>query len=652
MALDAYLRHPTIAGEFVVFVAEDDLWSVPVDGGVAHRLTANPGSHSRPRLAPDGSSVAFVSRDEGVRDAYVMDAAGGPSRRITYFGSVAAIAGWSPDGAAVIVVSDHDQPFAGYTHLWSVPLDGAAPERLPVGHAWSATFLPNGGMAIGRNTFDPARWKRYRGGRAGNLWIDRDGAGSFVPLVDLPGNLADPMSIGSRIWFLSDHEGVGNLYSVTPTGRNIQRHTDHVDFYARFPSSDGRRVVYHAGGDIFLADPRSGESRRLPIQVPSSRPQRNRRFISPGKYVGSFDLHPEGHSLAVDVRGSIYTMPLWEGSPRRHGAGSAVRDRLATWLADGERIVAVTDEPGEEHLVVRSIADAATAEVLDLDLGRIRTIDPAPARSSSSARVAVTNHRHEVAIVDVDARRAEVIHRSPSTWISGTAWAPDGRWLAFSAGTTPTTSDIHLHDTETGSTHPVGSGEFVDQRPCFDPSGTFLYYLSSRVFDPVADSVFHDYGFPSSTLVMIVPLEAGTPVPFRLATKEPRAPGNGGSGSKPDADEPVVSIDLDGLNDRAEAVPIPAGRHLRIGATDGRVFVLSYPVRGALGSPSIGGEPPKGTLSVFDHSTDKHETVAEGVTRFALSMDRKTLAVWGGRKLRVVPVTWKDDKSGKDAPGR
>ena len=123
MAEAAYLRHPTIAGDTVVFVSEDDLWMVGAGGGIAHRLTANPGSHSRPRLSPDGSSIAYVSRDEGVRDAYVMDSGGGSPRRLTYFGSVAAVAGWSRDGTAVLVVSDHDQPFSGYTHLWAVPID-------------------------------------------------------------------------------------------------------------------------------------------------------------------------------------------------------------------------------------------------------------------------------------------------------------------------------------------------------------------------------------------------------------------------------------------------------------------------------------------------------------------------------------------------
>jgi tricorn protease len=654
----AYLRHPTIAGDRVVFVSEDDLWTVSIAGGVAHRITANPGSISRPRLSPDGRSIAYVSRDEGVRDAWVMDADGSEARRLTHFGSVNSIAAWTEDGSAVLVVSDHDQPFAGFTHLWSVPLDGGPSTKLPVGHAWSASSLPSGGLAVGRNAFDPARWKRYRGGRAGQIWIDRDAEGVFQPLVDLQGNLADPMVIGSRVYFLSDHEGVGNIYSVTPTGRNIRRHTHHGDFYVRYPSSDGRRIVHHAGGDLYLTDPSADRSERIDVVVPSTRPQRNRRFIAPGKFVESFDLHPEGHSLAMDIRGSAFTMPLWEGTPLRHAAGSTFRERLTTWLPDGERIASISDEFGEERLVVRRADGTGDADVVDVDLGRVRSMTVAPAAESNPTRIAVTNHRHELSIVDVDAGTAEVIHRSPFRWIGGTAWSPDGRWLAFCARRTETTQDLLLYDTAEAELHAVGKSAFVDDRPSFDPDGRFLFYLSSRVFDPVPDSVFHDYGFPSSTIVMIAPLQSGTPVPFRLPSKDPRAPGGNGAAAKPDgtkgekSGEGVVEIDVSGLAGRVEALPIPAGRHVRLRAAAGRVYVLSFPVRGTLGTPSIGGEPPKGVLSSFDLATDIHETVAEGVTAFDVSADGRTLAIWNGSKLRVVAAGWKDDKSGKEAPGR
>ena len=42
----------------------------------------------------------------------------------------------------------------------------------------------------------------------------------FAPLVRLPGNLASPMWLRDRVWFLADHEGHGNLYSVAPDGKD------------------------------------------------------------------------------------------------------------------------------------------------------------------------------------------------------------------------------------------------------------------------------------------------------------------------------------------------------------------------------------------------------------------------------------------------
>jgi tricorn protease len=648
LAVQGYYRHPTISGDRIVFVCEDDLWMVGTGGGAAMRLTANPGSHSHPRLSPDGEAIAFVSRDEGRPDVHVMPSAGGSSRRITFLGASTQVAGWRSDGTTVVIASDHDQPFAGWAHLWDVPVDGSAPVPIPVGPAWSVSFGPGRRMVIGRNAFDPARWKRYRGGRAGSIWVDNRGDGAFRPLVGLPGNLAAPMWIGRRIYFLSDHEGVGNLYSVTPTGRDLARHTHHDDFYARFPSTDGRRIVYHCAADLWLFDPAEDATRRLEVDVVSARPQLNRRYVSAARFLESVDLHPAGHSVAVTARGSAFTGPLWEGAPVPHGPESRHRRRLTTWLPDGERIASVTDEPGEERIVVERADGHGESVLIDKDLGRVRSIVPAP---TGPSRVAVTNHRHELWIVDVARRSARMIHRSPYSWIAGTAWSPDGVWLAFGAAVTRTALNIHLHDTRTRRTHVIGRPEFVDHAPGFDPDGRFLSFLSSRVFDPVPDSAFHDYGFPRTTLPMLVPLAATEPSPFSVAARSPRPPGgppeaNGNGGV------PTVKIDLEGIDRRVVAFPVAVGRYAGLRLGRGKAFLLSWPLSGSAGQANGEPEAPKGVLQMWDFATDKLETVAEGVSGFATTADAKVLALVAGRRLRVVAAGWKDDKSGKEGVGR
>src|SRR4051812_23986509 len=128
-----YFHHPTIAGETVVFVCEDDLWSVPAAGGPSVRLTANLGDVALPALSPNGRLIAFTGQDELHPEVYVMDAEGGPATRLTWLGTSAAVRGWTSDGQ-IIFFTDHGAPFPelGWVHRLA-PTPGAAPERRAYG---------------------------------------------------------------------------------------------------------------------------------------------------------------------------------------------------------------------------------------------------------------------------------------------------------------------------------------------------------------------------------------------------------------------------------------------------------------------------------------------------------------------------------------
>ena len=243
---------------------------------------------------------------------------------------------------------------------------------LGIGHAMTYAVSAGGATLIGRNAIDPARWKRYRGGTAGQLWVDAHNTGSFSRLGrDIAGNLVWPMWLDGRIFFLSDHEGIGNIYSCAPDGADLRRHTDERAYYARFPSTDGTRIVYACGAQIVVLDPRDGSVRRIDLQTPSTAAQSARRFVDAGELLETFSPSPDGTALGLISRGRAFAMPLWEEAVSEHGTGPE-RRREIVWLHDGTRIAYVDDSAGYERILVEPVDQSAGATaVTSDDIGRM-----------------------------------------------------------------------------------------------------------------------------------------------------------------------------------------------------------------------------------------------------------------------------------------
>ena len=83
---NGYYRFPTIHQNTIIFVCEDDLWSVHTDGGVARRLTANLGEITYPILSPDGEFVAFTGHEEGQAEILRDASSGRPGAAPHLFG--------------------------------------------------------------------------------------------------------------------------------------------------------------------------------------------------------------------------------------------------------------------------------------------------------------------------------------------------------------------------------------------------------------------------------------------------------------------------------------------------------------------------------------------------------------------------------------
>ncbi|MDK2126974.1 S41 family peptidase [Parachitinimonas caeni] len=635
----AYLRYPTLHGDTVYFVCDDDLWSVPVSGGYARRLTAGLGEPAYPAVSPDGQWLAFVSRDERHPEVYLMPAQGGETRRLTYTGADLRVRGWTSDGR-ILFSSTHGQPFFRFYQMYSISPDGGLPQLLPFGLASDLAHSPTGARVIGRNCEDPARWKRYRGGRVGTLWTAPPGSSEFQRLDQLGGNIANPCWIGDRLYFISDVEGVGNLYSCREDGSDRTRHTQHTEYYARQARSDGRRIVYQCGGDLWLFDPASGTSHKLDIQVATARAQAARKFVDPAEFLASWSIHPQGHSLALEIRGKCFSLPCWEQAPRQYGMGDGVRYRHPQWLHDGKTLIAISDETGEERLELFNTD--GSRDVLDADLGRVLNLQVSP----KANRLALTNHRNQLLMVDLDTRQTTTLDTSAFGRINHFAWSPDGLWLAYEFPATARTQSIKLAELATGHTRLITRPEFKDYCPAFDPEGNFLYFLSYRTFDPVYDSMYFDLNFPRGAKPYLVALRRDVPQPFEPL---PHGPDEAKSDDEEEESDHPIAIELDGIEGRIAAFPVKEGIYGQIAGIKGKALWTVFPVAGSTGEGGHGEDDAQGVLECYDFAEQERKRLLDEVDGFMLSLDGSTLAYQSEDQLRVLKAGEKPDDDEDDS---
>jgi tricorn protease len=655
----AYLRMPAIAGDRLAFVADDDVWTATTEGGTASRLTSDHAAVNSLALSPDGDLVAYGCTRDAHPEVYVVETAGGVSRRLTYWGDPSTrVIGWL-DGHPVATTTA-GQPSIRPTWAYLVPVDGGPPERLPYGPVSAMRRGPTGAVVVGINQSSRrgAAWKRYRGGSAAALWLDSTGGGTFERfLTELDGQLEDPCWVGERVAFVSDHEGWGNVYSVDATGGDLRRHTDHGDHYARAASSDGTHVVYQCAGDIWLLDELTADSqpRLLEIELGSARHGTAPVTLDAKEHLNAFAPGREGRGSAVEVRGSVFWLTHRDGPARHLGGGDGVRARTPHTFGpkDAQLVAWVTDADGEDAVEVAPVTggEAAPRRFAGGQLGRVGGITGSP----DGSRVAVAANDGRVIVIDLADGALQTLEQGVHDQSTGLAFSPDSKWLAWSRPGPEPLSNIRLARLSDGECVDATPLRFGDTDPVFSMDGKYLVFLSSRTFDPVYDAHVFDMSFAGSTRPYLVTLAASTPSPFEAEPdgRPRRSDDRDGTSHAVTAPAPVlveVTVDIEGLHERLTRAPVVAGHYTNLRAVEDGVAFLREPSPGVLGED--GAKPDaksRAALVRLDFEKGRELELLDALDSFEVSGDGRSVVVRDGDRLRVLPAdrrenseNWKD----------
>ncbi|MEV4013086.1 PDZ domain-containing protein [Nonomuraea angiospora] len=622
----------------VTFVADDDVWLAPLSGGRAWRFTADRVPVSHPRFSPDGTRIAWTSDKEGAPEVFAAGIDGPEGERLTYWGSATTgVRGWTGEGD-VLAITAAGQSERGRNWAYAVPLDGGPATRLPYG--WVSDVAVSGARVATVSAMwrEPSQWKRYRGGTAGKLWVDAQGDGEFARLfADSTAQYWAVNWVGDRLVFLSDTDGVGNLYSALPDGSDLRRHSDHEEFYARHATGDGERVIYSHAGDLWLLESLDAEPYRLDVTLGGPRPGRAKR-PAPLR-VGAFSPDASGRASAVEIRGTAHWVTHRDGPAGVLRAQPGVRVRLPRVLGADGRAVWVSDASGEDGLEIGTpggeIRTLAAGE-----LGRVLELEVAP----DGKHVAVATHDGRLLVVDVESGNIRQLDRTTQGDVSGLTFSPDSGWLAWVHPHHEPLSQIKMGRVDGTSVIDVTSMRFSDFDPVFTKDGKHLAFLSVRTFDPVYDAHVFDMSFHGGCKPYIVPLQATTPSPF-----DPSLQGRGFNGEddkpakddKKDDDAPRTEVDPDGLPSRVVPLPVPAGRYGNLRTAKDALLWLRHPLAGQLGD---GTEPvTEIVLERYDLKKRAKAELGKEVRSFEVSGDGGRLVTNGKNGLQTRAATEGDE---------
>jgi tricorn protease len=644
------LRHPTVSRDLVAFAYAGDLWTVGRAGGQARRLTATEGVETEPAFSPDGSRIAFTATVAGNTDVYVVSSAGGAPERLTYHPGVDRVRGWTPDGSAVIFGSARTSaPHQSYYRLWTISVTGGLPVALPMPRAFSGTYDPDGrrfayeeiSTSMMADWHEVSQWRHYRGGRTHPIRImalSGDGNGDFT-VTTLPwtnSNDTYPMWLGGTVYFLSDRSHTVNLFSYDVASEQLVQLTHHDDYDIMNASAGAGAIVYEQAGYIWLVDARSGEARRLAIEVSGDMPWARPQFKRVAGMIRDAALSPTGVRTAFEARGDIFTVPTEKGDSRNLTQSSGAHDRSPVWSPDGAQIAWLSDASGEYQLMIGDPMGLEKPRALALPSPIFYS---EPAWSPDGRRILLQDNHVNLWVVEVETGRATKVdtetYHDPSRGFDA-VWSPDSRWVAYSKNLDNHMRAIFAYALDAGRAWQITDGMSDAVAPAFDAGGKYLYFLASTNYGPSTSWLeMSSIDRPVSRAIYLVVLDAAEPSPLLpQSDEEPVANVEAAAGSRAEAEageDVVVSIDIEGIGQRILALDVSAGEYASLKAGPAGAIFYTEPMSGASGAP------PALRLQRYQLSERAAAPFLAGIRSYTLSGDgSKLLYQAGGNRWGVV----------------
>jgi tricorn protease len=666
----------------IAFRYADDIWLVSREGGSARRLTSTSNLTDGPFFSPDGNTIAYSARVNGNTDIYTIPVTGGVPKRITYHPGGNWVMGWTPDGRDLLMQSIQDSVRV-YMQLYRVHADGSGlPERLPLPSAYDGSFSPDA-THLAYNPFlqwEADSWKRYRGGQTQPVWIVDLKSLDLVKVPRDNSNDTHPLWLGDAVYFLSDRNGPTSLFRYDLKSKEVKQLIENRGLDFKTLTGRGDTLAYEQFGTIHLYDIATGSEHAVNITLDGDLPALVPHIakISPDE-IQNVAISPTGVRAVFEAHGDIFTVPAEKGDVRNLTNTSNAAEREPAWSPDGKHIAYFSDATGEYKLYIRDQDGLAAPKIIDL--GPDPTYYYSPRWSPDSKRIAFSDKRLNLWYVNVDTGKITRVDTDLREGFGPTgfsaSFSPDSNWILYARSLPSLEDAAFLYSIATGKSTQITDGMSNVTNPVFDASGKYIFFTASTDIGPAIDGFgLGSFNRTTSTSVYIavlgkygvspIPPESDDEKAKADADKKP-APTDAPKSDekkdaakdsddkkdkdKKDADKPApeTKIDLDGIQQRILALPIPA-----------RNYTLLYPGKAGIillgeGGPAANSSAGGGALRSiwrFTLETRKTEDVLHNADGIVASFDGESVLYKKGSGYFIAKVTDLKPEAADGTPGK
>lgn len=657
------LRQGAISEDAIAFTYGGDIWVADRDGGNPRQLTTRDAPEMRPSFSPDGQTIAFSATYDGNTDVYTIPTKGGVPKRLTWHPGADTVNGWTPDGKTVLFTSRREQLSGRSAQAWHVPASGGFPQKVMEAVVQDAAWGPDG-ATLAYQPYLPAHrgasgWRNHRGGSTPPIWVFNPTSGELAEVPHERASDTNPMWVGEDVFFLSDRNGMKNIWRYDTSGKTVSMSTDQKDWDINYARAYGDSILFTTtSGELKELNTRNGNIKNIEVTLNATVPQARKQWKDASRNLTNYSLSPTGKRAVLTARGEVFTVPLKDGSTRNLTRSSGAKEVSALWSPKGDQIAYISDTDRKWKLVLTNQNGAINSEIVlgDDDYALLDW-------SSDGDTILYTDNHLTVRTVDLGTGSKTKIFTNERRANQSAVFSPDGKWIAYTKSRANFFNDVFLFERSSGSHTRVSDGMSHASAPVFSRDGAYLYFGASTNAGPTSvglDMTTQERPRRFGLYAAVLAADGKSPLLPKAGDEEIKAEPEdgdkkGGNKDKKAEDKKAVSVDVNGLQDRVVALPVAERFYTNLSvAADGSLMFIDNPQAGASIEPN--GRPPRGgNLMRFDFEDKKAASLMKGVNDFALSADGKTViarkggnalvTAKAGKKLEAKPLSTKDVKA-------